>query len=81
MSADFDLTINAKKSALMMIKNHKKLEILPIRGIPVVTSYCYLGVDIDHSGSMTQHLNKIKKRSNYLRAKMRFYVNTLSYEN
>ncbi len=65
----------------MMIKNHKKLDNTPIRGIPVVISYCYLGVDIDHSGSMTQHLQKIKKRSNYLRAKMRYYVNTLSFEN
>jgi hypothetical protein len=56
VSADFDLTINAKKSALMMIKNHKKLENLPIRGIPVVTSYCYLEVDIDYLKSMTQHI-------------------------
>ncbi len=40
VSADFDLTINAKKSALMMIKNHKKLDNLPVRGIPVVISYC-----------------------------------------
>ncbi len=31
----------------MMIKNHKKLDNLPIRGIPFVRSYYYLGVDID----------------------------------
>ncbi len=40
----------------MIIKNHKKLENLPIRGIPVVISYCCLGVDIDYLKSVTQHL-------------------------
>jgi hypothetical protein len=39
-----------------MIKNNKKLDNTPIRGIPVVISYCYLGVDIDYLKSMTQHL-------------------------
>jgi hypothetical protein len=56
VSADFDLTINAEKSALMMIKNHKKLENLPVRGILVVKSYCYLGVDTDYLKRMTQHM-------------------------
>jgi hypothetical protein len=64
-----------------MIKNHKKLENLPIRGILVATFYCYLGVDIDYLKSMMQHECKIKKRSNYSRAKIRFYANNLSYEN
>jgi len=49
--------------------------------VPIVDEYCYLGVQIDHSGSLAPQLDRIKKRSNYLRANMRYYTKDLSFEN
>ena len=52
-----------------------------LRGIPIVSEYCYLGVTLDESGSLAPQLDKIKKCSNYLRANMRYYTKDLSFEN
>ncbi len=53
VSHDFDLIINPKKCGILAIKKHSKItEEMNLRGIPVVTEYCYLGVTIDESGSL-----------------------------
>ena len=64
-----------------MVKNHRKSDALEIQSIPIVHQYCYLGVIIDNSGSIEPHLQKIKKRADYLRASIRYYSNKLSVEN
>ena len=54
---------------------------MDLKGIPVVTEYCYLGVVINNSGSIAPQIYSIKRRSNYLRANMRYYTKDLSFEN
>ena len=82
-SDDFQLRINPKKCAIFAIRGHDKLnKIKPnLQGVPVQQEYCYLGVTIDHSGSLAPQLDRIKTRSNYLRANIRYYTNDLSFEN
>ena len=46
-----------------------------------MNEYTYLGVCIDQSGSMQPHLEKMKKRSDYLRASIRYYSHHLTFEN
>ena len=41
----------------------------------------YLGVLINHSGSIAPQLNKIQLRSKYLRANLGYYVQHLTFEN
>ena len=36
---------------------------------------------MDDSGSILPHICKIKRRSNYLRANMKYYVRNLTFEN
>ena len=83
VSRNYDLIINPKKCGIFAIKKHFKIitDELNLCGIPVVSEYCYLGVTIDESGSLWPQLDKIKKRSNYLRANMRYYTKDLSFEN
>lgn len=64
----------------MIIKQHKDI-IEEIEGIKILKEYNYLGVRIDNYGNLNPQLAIIKKRSNYLRANMRFYTHNLSYEN
>jgi hypothetical protein len=54
---------------------------MDLKGIPVVTEYCYLGVVIKNWGSVAPQIDSIKRRSNYLRAKMWYYTKDLSFEN
>jgi len=82
VSCEYDLRVNPKKCAVFAIKNHCKLsEDMDLKGIPVVTEYCYLGVVINNSGSIAPQIASIKRRSNYLRANMRYYTKDLSFEN
>ena len=82
-STEYDLRINPKKCAIFAIKNHKKIDEkkTKLHGIPVATEYCYLGITLNHSGSLEPHLDRIKQRSNYLRANMRYYTHDLSFQN
>jgi hypothetical protein len=58
ISTEYELRINPTKCAIFAIRNHRKIdEEMNLRGIPV---YCYLGVMIDHSGSIEPQLDKIK---------------------
>ena len=59
---EFNLIMNSKKSALVPIKNHCKLEAIDKRmllEIPIEEEYNYLGILINHSGSIAPALNKI----------------------
>ncbi len=82
VSTEYELRINPKKWAIFAIRNHRKIDgKMNLRDIPVTNEYCYLGVTIDHSSSIEPQLEKIQKRSNYLRAHMRYYIKDLSFEN
>jgi hypothetical protein len=82
VSDDFDLIINPKKCGIFAVKKDLKIdETMDLKGIPVVQEYTYLGVTMDDSGSLWPQLDKIKKRSNYLRSNMRYYAHNLSFEN
>ncbi len=53
ISTEYELRINPKKCAIFAIRNHHKIDDdMNLRGIPVTNEYCYLGVTIDHSGSI-----------------------------
>jgi hypothetical protein len=81
VSDDFDLIINLKYN-IFAVKKHSKIdETLDLKGIPVVQEYTYLGVTMDDSGSLWPQLDKINKRSNYLRSNIRYYTHYLSFEN
>jgi hypothetical protein len=82
ISCEYDLRINPKKCAIFEVKKHQKLlEDMDLKGIPVATEYCYLGVVIDNSGSIWPQVHAIERRSNYLRANMRYYTKDMSFEN
>jgi hypothetical protein len=71
VSARYNLRINPKKSAIFAVKAHCKLaryDEINLRGIQVVKEYCYLGVNLDESGTIKPHLSKIRQRSAYLRS-------------
>ena len=83
VSARYNLKINPKKSAIFAVKNHDKLtkREFDLRDIPIVSEYCYLGVTIDNRGSIAPHVDRVKRRSAYLRSQMRYYARHLSFEN
>ena len=61
VSTRYNLKINAKKSAVFCVKNHSKLTSAhDLQAIPIVREYCYLGVNVDDSGSLAPHLDKVK---------------------
>ena len=58
---EFGLFLNEAKSAIFAIKGHRKLGSgRTLDDIPIVDEYCYLGVLIDSSGSITPHLTKLR---------------------
>ena len=60
ISCEYDLKVNPKKCAILAIKKHNKIrEDMDLKGIPVATEYCYLGVNIDHSGCIGLQINFI----------------------
>ncbi len=64
---EYELRISPKKCAIFAIRNNGKTdEEMKLRGIPVTNEYCYLGVMIDHSGSIEPQLDKIYKHSDNL---------------
>jgi hypothetical protein len=82
VSTRFNLKMNAKKSAVFSVKGHNKLtNDHNLRGIQVVTEYCYLGVTVNDSGSIAPHLDKVRQRSSYLRSHLRYHACHLSFEN
>ena len=81
VSEDYNLKVNEKKSAILCVQGHSKVAEASIRGIPVKEDYTYLGVQIDKFGSISSHLDRIIQRSNYLRAKMKYFVRDLSFQN
>jgi hypothetical protein len=81
VSNDFYLIINTKYN-IFATKKHRKIdETMDLKGIPVLQEYTYLGVTIDDSGSLWPQLDKINKRSNYLRSSMQYYTHNLYFEN
>ncbi len=71
-----------KKCAVFAIKNRCKLsEDMDLKGIPFFTKYCCQIVVINNSGNIAPQINSIKRRSNYLRASIRYYTKDLSFEN
>jgi hypothetical protein len=53
VSDEYDLQINPKKCTIFAVRGHKKInESMNLSGIPVSTEYCYIGLMIDHSGSL-----------------------------
>lgn len=67
---EFNLKINAKKSAFMKLGDHKDLKGIEhnaeMKQIPLVKEYQYLGVLINNRGNLNGHVEKIKGRAKYL---------------
>jgi hypothetical protein len=60
ISTKYELRISPKKCAIFAIRNHRKIaDEMNLPGIPVTNEYCYLGVTIDHSGSIEPLLDTI----------------------
>ena len=59
ISKEFDLKINPTKSAILMVKNHEKLEDDSLFDIPVAEEYRYLGILMNGMGSINPHMEKI----------------------
>ena len=58
---EYNLIFNAKKSAIINIKNHQaKFEEKLIYNMPYSGEYKFLGIWIDYKGSIESHLKKIK---------------------
>ncbi len=50
VSHGYELIMNPNKHAILAVKNHNKItDEIDLRGIPVVSEYCYLGVTLDLS--------------------------------
>ncbi len=76
VSDDFDIIINPKYYIFAANKHRKICEMMDLTGISGI-----FGVTMDDSGSLWPQLDKIKKRSNYLRSNMRYYTHNLFFEN
>jgi hypothetical protein len=82
LSDEYVLFINSKKFAIFAVRNHCQIEEdAELRGIPILTEYCYLGVTIDHVGSIEPHLERMQKRSNYMLENMHYHLKDLSFFN
>jgi hypothetical protein len=82
VSTENSLIVNAKKSAIIVVKSHKALTgCQSVQEIPIVYDYRYLGILVDGRGEVDGHIDQIKQRSNYLRVNMRYYTHKLSFEN
>jgi hypothetical protein len=82
VSTRFNLKMNEKKSTVFAVKGHNKLtDAHNLRGTKMVTEYCYLGVTVNHSGSIAPHLNKVRLGFSYLRSHLRYHACHLSFEN
>ena len=80
LSRDFSLTINKKKSAIMLVKGHELIkEKEDILGIPIVENYNYLRVLINKHGDLGGQLDRISQRCNYLRANMKYYAQNFKF--
>ncbi len=74
-SEELDLRVNPQKCAIFAVHGHEKINSeVDLPGIPITTEYCYLGVTIDHSGSINPQLDRILQKFKYLKANMRYYV-------
>lgn len=83
-SRTFNLIISPTKSAILQIRDHAKLLETPaerLHNIPIAQEYCYLGITINHHGSISPHLKKIKQRCTYLQGSLQKINRNLSFEN
>ncbi len=69
--------MKVKNSALLAVNGSANAHNL--RGIQVVTKYCYLAATVNDSDSIFPHL--LRQRSSYLRSYLRYHACPLSFEN
>ena len=63
--AEYEIDINYSKSAIMIVKVDKRTKhpgVNAIKGIPVVDSYTYLGIEFDDSMRFKPLLHKLKNK-------------------
>lgn len=70
----FDMTLNKKKSAILIMKDRHKLrrDLKQIRNIPIVRMYKYLGITINEEWNFNDHFDKLKKKINFIKYKLHF---------
>ncbi len=69
VSNEYELRINANKSAIFAVHGHNKITLSTnLHEIQITAEYTYLGVTIDHAGSIDPQLKNIQQRSKYLQA-------------
>ncbi len=74
--------MNPKKCVVFAIKNNCKLsEGMDLKDIIVFLTYYFQIVVINNSGSIAPRIDSIKRRYNYLRANIWYYMKDLSFEN
>lgn len=80
VSQDFNLTVNRKKSGIFL-HNKRFVEGQRVLDFPILKEYCYLGVVINHRGSIKDQILRIEKRSKYLTSVLKFFIKDLSFQN
>lgn len=67
----------------MRLKDHhgRKLNEIETNYIKETIEYRYLGLVLDGKGRIPLKKQKLELRSNYLRTKLKYYVQKLSFEN
>jgi len=71
--ASYGLSANKSKSGIVCIKLRKHSKFDPsgsIRGYPFVTSYKYLGVSIDKLLNFKSHIEKVRRKINFIAFKL-----------
>jgi hypothetical protein len=70
------LQINSKKSGILQICPRMSAPTITARsvaGIPVVSSYKYLGIHLNNKLSLDHHIGKIKPKIRYLAWRLAIY--------
>lgn len=69
MAEKLNLILNPRKSGILKLNSNNALS-TPLRGIPLVESYRYLGTVIDSSLSPTVHLANAELKVNSITSKL-----------
>lgn len=79
---EYNLKLNPKKSGIMCLhKDKDEVKDKFLAEIPIVWNYKYLGITFSNKGDITDFLNMIERRSNYIIFSTRYFVRELSFEN
>jgi hypothetical protein len=62
----------------MYIKNHSKTTASEILGFPILTKYCYLGIELESNGKIRNHIKNLSIRIKKLAKKLNWICSEMN---